>query len=44
MKRIATELGTRTLVLIGLLCLFTLFYFIGCFAVARTALAGDYVG
>lgn len=44
MKRIAAELGTRSLVLMGLLCLFTVFYILGCFAVARTALMGDYVG
>ncbi len=44
MKRMAKETGTRVLVLAGLLCLFTVFYILGCFAVARTALMGDYVG
>lgn len=44
MKRLATEAGTRVLVLAGLLCLFSLFYVLGCIAVTRTALMGDYVG
>lgn len=41
---IAKEAGTRALVLVGLLCLFSVFYVLGCIAVTRTALMGDYVG
>lgn len=44
MKRIAKEAGTRVMVFAALLCLFTVLYIVGCFAVARTALMGDYVG
>lgn len=38
------EIGTRSAVLLGLLCLFSVFYVLGCIAVTRTALMGDYVG
>lgn len=38
------EIGTRALVLVGLLFLFTIFYIFGCLAVVRQALTGDYVG
>lgn len=41
---IAKEAGTRLIVLVGLLCLFSVFYVLGCVAVTKTALMGDYVG
>ena len=44
MKRIAQETGTRLLVLVGLLCVFTVFYFLGCLALLRTAAMGEYIG
>lgn len=44
MNRIAKELGTRSLVLMALLCVFTVFYFLGCLALLRTAAMGEYIG
>ena len=41
---IAKEAGTRALVFAVLLCVFTVFYVLGCVAVTKTALMGDYVG
>ena len=44
MNNLPRQIGQRLFVLTVLLCLFTVFYMLGCFAVARTALMGDYVG
>lgn len=44
MNRIAKEAGTRVMVFAALLCVFTVFYMLGCLAVLKTAFAGDYVG
>lgn len=44
MNKFAAEAGTRVLALAALLCLFTVFYVIGCVAVVRVAVMGDYVG
>lgn len=41
---IAKEVGTRIFVLAALLCLFTVLYMIGCFAVLRVSMMGEYVG
>lgn len=44
MTNLVKQLCTRALVLVGLLCLFTVVYLLGCLAVARAALAGEYHG
>lgn len=44
MNNLPRQIGQRLFVLAILLCAFSVIYIIGCFAVARTALMGDYVG
>lgn len=42
MKRIATELGTRLLVLVIMLCAFAMIYAIGCVAVFKNVLVDNW--
>jgi hypothetical protein len=44
MNRIAKEAGTRVMVFAALLCVFTVFYLLGCIALLRTAAMGEYIG